>query len=368
MKVKSSNKGFNTPINIGGVTMTNPEEKESVDERIDTYLRGRRGRILEEAKMAELEHVVEDERTGAARSRKERQLVEGGLINPIKGEEVTVEENEKKVAEAAEVAAEAASAGVGPEAARDLGIGKSKVVVIKPEVGGEAGKGEGGWTVFNGRPIKDPDGEYTFSQALKVAQLEVPHVQTGDSRKSLAEELAEAKLKLEAIGVKVGSPAPTSPRSLKEEVADALSLLESLGLDVKTNKQAPLKEQVAEAKSLLEGLGLSIGIPGESIESVREKHHHEEKMKELETEKSYKDKLGETLSDLPEKVGRGLGSQILEAEEGGGSSSGGGLNYFICEEEGCGAKIPVPPNMGKATCPKCGAIYFPTGTVETKQE
>lgn len=370
MKVKSSRQRFNTPINIGGAPMDNPDESESVDKRTERYLADRRGRILQQAQMAELEHATEEEKTEAARQRKERELLEAGKVSPIRPEEVNMEDIEHKVEAAAEVAAEAAGAGVDPEQATNLGAGKTRVVVVKPQPREEDKKDAGGWSVFEGRPIRDPEGDYTFAQALKIAQLEHPPAPTGDNKKSLGEELADAKQKLEAIGVKVGSPAAAPPRSLKEEVTEAMGLLESLGLSVGTNAQAPLKEQVAEAKSLLEGLGLSIGMPGESLESVKEKHRHEESMEAVKADREYKQKITSIAGDIPERVGRGLAGQVGE-EKGGSSrkhSSGGDeLDSITCEE--CGQKIYLTPEtQNEVTCPKCGAIFTKTSTAESKTE
>jgi len=355
MKVKGSRQKFNTPIIIGGFPMST-DESESVDKQIDSYLENKRKRILEEAKMAELQHVTEDEKPGAARSRKEREGVEAGRINPVKGEEEG-ESTEEKVKSAAEVAAAAASEGVSAEQAVNLGTGKSKVLIVKPEPKGVS-ENEGGWSVVNGKPVRDPEGEYTFIRALKVAQLEVPPAPTNGSKKTLAEELTEAKQKLEALGIPVGGT-PAKPRSLREEVIEAKEGLESMGLCGGTNEQAPLKDQVAEAKGLLESLGLSIGIPGESLETLKEKHHHEERMNELTADKEYKKNITEIAGSIPERIGHGLGGRLAEEESAGGGDSGGSeLEYFTCEEEGCGYKFPVPPDAGnKITCPKCGTIY-----------
>jgi len=363
MKVKGSRLRFSTPINIGGVPMSNPDGNESVDKQIDAYLSNRRRRALEGAKMAELEHVAEDEKTGAARSRKERQLVEEDKINPVKGEEVSMEGTDKRVEDAAGVAAEAVAAGVDPGHATDLGAGKSRVVVVKPAPKGEDQEGAGGWTVFNGKPIKDPEGDYTFSQALKIAQLENPQTPTGDSKKSLGEELADAKQKLEALGIKVGSPAAAQPKSLREEVTEAAALLESLGLRVGTNEQAPLKEQVAEAKSLLEGLGLSIGIPGESLELIKEKHHHEERMGDIKANREHNEALTNIASEIPERIGHGFAKQFSE-EEGSGGGGGGQLETFECPD--CHTKVPTPPGISQVTCPQCGGIFQKGKSVGTE--
>lgn len=109
---------------------------------------------------------------------------------------------------------------------------------------------------------------------------------------------------------------------------------------------------------------------GDPLDVVQERNRHDEAMEGLKTEKEYKEKLGDTLADLPERVGRGLGGQIMEGEgsKGGGSGGrgggGGGLDIIDCE---CGRKIRVAPGADSVTC-ECGIIYNKTGTVETRQE
>lgn len=276
--------------------------------------------------------------------------------------EGNMEDNQKKVEDAAHVAAEAASAGVGTEEAAGLGSGKSRLVIVKPEAGATPAPEEkgGGWIVLGGVPMRDPEGDYTFGQALKVAQLTAPKASSSDNKKSLslAEELAEAKQMLEALGVNVGPPpAPASaPRSLKQEVAEAMALLQSLGVNVKTNEQAPLKEQVAEAKSLLEGLGLSVGVPGTSVEERRANFQHEEKMEELKTDRQYKEGLVGGIADLTESIGMGAGREILKGGSVGSQGNPGELETLTCGK--CGAKIYITPETKtRVQCPKCGEVY-----------
>ena len=271
--------------------------------------------------------------------------------------------SKKNIEEAAHVAAEAASIGVTPEEAAGLGIGKSRIVIVKSETGATPSLEEkgGGWIVLAGVPMRDPEGDYTFGQALKVAQLTAPKVSSNDNKKplSLAEELAEAKQKLEALGIHVGAPAPASPsapRSLKQEVGEAMGLLQSLGVDVKTNQQAPLKEQVAEAKSLLEGLGLSIGVPGVSSEERQANFRHEERMEELKTEREYKEGLVDGIAGLSENIGMGAGREMLKGGSVGSQGNPGALETHTCGK--CGTKIHITPETKtRVQCPKCGEVY-----------
>lgn len=362
MRVKPGHQKFNTPITLGTVPEPNSKNggNKSVDEEIDNYLGDRRSRVLQQAKLAELEHVTEDEKTEAERARRERELLQTGKISPTSSKEGDMENTEKKVKDAAETAAVAASAGVNPEDATDLGTGKSKVVVIKPPEIGSGGAVEGkGWEVADGKPVRDPEGEYTFNQALKVARLEVSRTSNNGDKKSLGEELAEAKMKLEALGIKVGSPPSTSPRPLKEEVAESVELLRTLGIHVGTSQQASLKEQVTEAKSLLEGLGLSIGQPGESIEGMREKFRHDERIEELGADRDHKERLAGIADDMSERIGHGIATDMRHGRGGQGQkASGSNLPAFTCEE--CHKEFPISPEAeakGEMTCPFCGMVY-----------
>jgi len=104
---------------------------------------------------------------------------------------------------------------------------------------------------------------------------------------------------------------------------------------------------------------------GEPLENVRERNRHEERMKEVESESDYKKKLGETVAEIPERIGRGLGGQILEGRgEDSGGGGGGGLESIACE---CGQKIYITPETGpQVVCPKCDSIFTRKG--ETKAE
>lgn len=354
------------------------DENESIDKKIGTYLKDRRGRLLQNAELAELEHITEDEKTAAARSRKERQLVESDNINPIKTEEGSVGETNKMVEDAAAVAAAAAEAGVDVDEATDLGAGKKRVVVVKPG-SSERTPTEGGWSVLDGKPVRDPDGEYTFSQALKVASLE--------KGKTDNEPLSILKwLKQEGIlgGGKGDEFMGTFMKQLALQSVENIvkppssgdsSSIEALRADLKTLKdELTVATDPVESAKRVKGMYdtfTSLGLiperaEGASLEVTKENHRHQEKIEEIQTDRAYKEKLGEVISELPERIGRGLAGQIMEGEETEGGK--GSLDYIICSEEGCGTKIPITSGASQATCPKCGTIYSATGSVETKQE
>jgi hypothetical protein len=101
---------------------------------------------------------------------------------------------------------------------------------------------------------------------------------------------------------------------------------------------------------------------GEPIEVVQERNRHDEKMKEIEVESQHKERIGNILAEIPERIGKGITSQIMTEGEEQGT---GGLPTYPCT---CGHKIIIPPGApASITCSKCGAVYV-RGPVETPQE
>lgn len=105
---------------------------------------------------------------------------------------------------------------------------------------------------------------------------------------------------------------------------------------------------------------VSASSGGESIEVVKEKNRHAEKMEEIHTDRDYKQGLVEVVGEIPENIGRGIGQQFSESHDDGGG--GGELLFMTCTEEGCGTKIHYPPGTKEITCPKCHALYAAEGT------
>lgn len=373
MKVKPSPKRFNTPVSIGTVPNPNTEveDRKSVDEEIDAHLEKRSQRLIVGAKLAELEATTEKDLTNAARARQERQLVEAGKIGP-RGEEGSMEGTEKKIEDAAEVAAQAASAGVNPEDATALGTGKSKVVVIKPAVTGEkTEEGKGGWSVVDGKPVKDPEGEYSFNQALKVAAVE--------KAKGSSDPLTIFKWMKEE-GLLTGSKgddfmsqftAELAHRSVESLVSGGKSnsgdVAETLRSEMATLRQElrTATDPVESAKRVravydsLKGAGF---IPepstgGTSLDDLKETHRHEEKMDEIRADREHKERLTDIAGDIPEKIGRGIGEDMRRGRGRERSPSSSTLDKITCD---CGTAFVVPPEAmekGEATCPKCGMVY-----------
>lgn len=383
MRVKPGHQRFNTPIEVGTISNVNTNDNKSVDEKIDSYLGDRRKRLLDEAKLAELEHVTEDEKTEAERSRKERELLVGGKLSPT-GKEGAMENTEKKVQDAAEVAAEAASAGVNPEDATALGTGKAKVVVIKPGTGaGPPTEGEERWSILDGKPARDPEGEYTFSQALKVAAVEKAKgssdplaifkwmqeqgLLTGkkgdDFMSQFTAELAQRSVE-SLVGNKPGSGDASVAETFRSEIATLRQELRTATDPVASARR------VREVYDSLRGAGY---IPepstgGGSLDELKETHRHEEKMDEISADREHNERLTDIAAGLPERIGKGIGEDIRRGRQRGGSKGSPGssnLPHYKCEE--CHKEFPISPEaekQGILICPYCGTTY----RGETKQE
>jgi len=115
--------------------------------------------------------------------------------------------------------------------------------------------------------------------------------------------------------------------------------------------------QLGEALDKLKPLPATVATAGEPIDVVKERNRHEETMEGIRGDARYKDRLSDIAGDTFERIGAGLGRQIVEGEtEQGGD--GKTLEFIMCTGEGCGKKIRITPDTGDmVTCGNCGAIY-----------
>lgn len=166
-------------------------------------------------------------------------------------------------------------------------------------------------------------------------------------------ELKETLEKLTAKIESLGSAKPLDPLSLARQQAESIratyTALQEMGI---------IKEPAVVTEK------------GEALEVVRERNRHEERMEGIKADREYKRSITDIAATIPESMGKGLAGQFgEEGAPGGGNSGSGELDYFQCVEEGCGFRIPIPPNAGRQiTCPKCGTVYKRETASEAKEE
>jgi hypothetical protein len=236
------------------------------------------------------------------------------------------------------------------------------------------------WTVINGKPVKDPEGEYdTFLQAYRVAELEVGK-KGGDSLLDTIKALGD--LGVFGNGNKGGNDINQTmatryldmiERNLPKAGATDTSEVKTLRLEITGIRQELIKasdpiELAKRFKAMTDtmrdaGLITEPGSTGESIESLKEKNRHEEQMVVAKAEAESKISNAKTLAELPKRIGEGIASyrKMESGEEESGAVGNReeqlppGFKTMKCD---CGHIIQIPPEAGETiTCGKCQAIY-----------
>lgn len=91
-----------------------------------------------------------------------------------------------------------------------------------------------------------------------------------------------------------------------------------------------------------------------TIEEIKEKNRHDEKMLELGQEKEHKDKLVEIAASIPERIGEGAAKYYRSSSNM--QSAGDGFEHLKCDT--CGTDIVITPTTGSTVkCPKCEQVY-----------
>ena len=146
-----------------------------------------------------------------------------------------------------------------------------------------------------------------------------------------------------------------SQRNSNPAPLDPIQQAENTVALVRRLKEAGIISEPAQAAS------------GESIEVVKEKHRHAEKMEEIQTDRGFKEKLAAAVEDIPISLGKGLGAERASRQERGGhlssSSEKESVSSFQCKNPDCKATIFIPPNPpSQLKCAKCGMVYEQTGS------
>ena len=251
-----------------------------------------------------------------------------------------------------------------------------------------SGDGEKGkrWSVIGGKPVEDEDGPYeTFAQAYKVASLEVQAAANATADKNSPGALFNL---LQSMGL-LGGKTDSFTESLAKRYLDNIDAQLKAAVESKSKTPAEVQvltseveslrselKQVSDpvalmtrAKAITDSMKAAGFIPepapgADSIEARKVQYEHDEKMEQIKSEARYKEKLGDTISSIPERVGRGLGSQIMETEETqktGKTEEAAPPATFKCVK--CGTMIPVSVDAPQIECPnpECRAIYTRKG-------
>lgn len=281
------------------------------------------------------------------------------------------------------------------ELARELRIGRAEETIAKRQVRIKQLRellGKGGTTMAEeGKTEEEKAAEELKAKTERIDQAKALYnscIEAGGEPKQCAEMVAG----LMPTPTTAGAPPATSITELvsalkaldelrgerggelKEVLEKLAAKVEAVGNRPPADPVAMAQQQAQAIKSTYDAL-TTLGIikepvvttsDGKSLEVVKEEHRHDEKMEEIHADREYKKDLTEIASEIPERVGRGIGGQFSE-EEGSSGGGGGELEYITCQEEGCGAKIYITPTTGsQVTCPKCSTVYSRKGTVETK--
>ncbi len=263
------------------------------------------------------------------------------------------------------------------------------------------------WSVIDGKPVEDPDGEYsTFAQALAMGNAAVrwtvvegrPVESAEGEFRTFAQALQVAASERSGQDVKkwtiiddkpIEDPDGEYPSFAaaykvaylgilkKEKVAETVNQGNSEQMRLMTSRMHALHKQLAlalnpietlkRAKAIKEDLeasgfvspSLPGGSPENNVEFVKEKNRHEEEMKKADADREYKLGLVGNLSNLEETIGKGIGHDIRERAKSrsqSGPSESDGFEHLKCAD--CGTNITITPKTGeRVPCPKCGAIW-----------
>jgi DNA-directed RNA polymerase subunit RPC12/RpoP len=379
-EVISQQKAFGTPVVVIGSKQTLGKKRVviSTDEAISQLLENRKKDLLVRAQNAQLEvAIAEDERAATKLELDKRRMQEDGR-SPEEESEMSIEQ---RIDEAAEVTAAAVENGVPADQARALGTGKAKVVIVGKPLAAQPSEvnPNGGWLVIGGQPMKDPDGPYTFIQALQVAALNSKPAETANSEiKALVDELKNQSRQQQENNMKA--------------IVDSVKVLTD---EVKTMKATPVARP-AENPATRQRATIFIQDPnnpanvitkvlepgdvhfipaspkpptGQSLEEKRLELEHEARMAEINQgkdkaaeEKMAKQETRAMIGKAIEQIST-VGAAIISEATGKKSAvneqpaAKANLVYLRCGS--CGFSVPVPADQPEGNCPKCGKFVFP---------
>ena len=223
------------------------------------------------------------------------------------------------------------------------------------------------WTVINGKPMKDPDGEYdTFLQAMKVCELE---------RKEQGKEkgLLEVLLTSGLIGGKSNNDTfqlemnklmfglitamfTNQGKSPDGAVTQALQRkIESLEKEAAESRDpAAAAARLSSTLDVFRQMGF-IPPPRDeniSVDKLREDNRHAEEMRKLDAENEFKQSLGRAVESIPVSLGEGIG----HAMSGKRDQPRPAQTSPNVQCPKCRTAFYVPAEMTSIKCPQCGVV------------
>lgn len=148
-----------------------------------------------------------------------------------------------------------------------------------------------------------------------------------------------------------------SMREILNKLTDKITALEAKSVNpppargiIVVKPDGTIEEVEAGKPVIVQPPAPSVG--GESLEVIKEKNRHAEKLEELKTEKEYKTGMVDAVGNLAEDIGAGAASQVLQRKEVSKGKTGGVLDAFECPD--CHTIGYASPETLKVKCAKCG--------------
>jgi hypothetical protein len=271
------------------------------------------------------------------------------------------------------------------ELAKELQLGRAEEIIAKRRLriqqladmlragGGDMPGSEGAgkrWTVVDGKPIEDPEGEYeSFAQAYKVAALNAAKAtdQTALFSFLKKEGLLDLGKKDDFMSQFMGKLAALSVENIINPAAGRADAGTAEVIRSLQAEMSAMREEIRKSTDPIESAKRVVGVfgtfkelglihepapGGENIEAIKERNRHEEELAKLKLE----ERRGDAFANAPKVIGGAIAQGIRS--RGGGAPGG-----EIAETPPApGTKRPVhviegiPGEPGEVNCPECGEV------------
>ena len=298
------------------VSMSQSNETRKAKTKLDEVLEEKEMRAAQRYSAAELDKMALESENEARRLRGEP---------PIVGGRTMANDDERKKEEEAKLAEQRDKLTIQAKALIDSGMPAQQVgqmLIGLPSAGGA---------------IAAPAQGMGFAEVMELMSFVIGKRETDELKDTIA-NLGKQVEELAKGGGRRVEATPLDPVVFATQQAEAMTAWHKA------------LEQISPRPT-------SASASGDSIEVVKEKNRHEERMEEIVADKDYKKTITDIASEIPERMGRGMANQFSESG-GDDDGDGGGLESMMCTEDGCGATIYITPQTGNSvTCPKCNSVY-----------